>query len=160
MELTAQANSSNRNKIKVADPSKLKTLKTLFDDKLLEINSEINKEDIIRIFSVHFEDEIELENFIKVVENLKDETFQTIKKRIKSQYKKTHKFISKIIEEEKFMKDSETKIVKEEKKMDLEKQVDEKMTNLKQLVNKQSESLERLESFYYEKIKNFFEANK
>jgi len=160
MEFPAQANSSNRNKIKVADPSKLKTIKTLFDDKLLEINSEINKEDILRIFSDYFEDQTELENFKKVVENLKEDTFLSIKKRIKSQYKKTHKFISKIIEEEKFMKDSETKIVKEEKKLDLEKQVDEKLTNLKQLVNKQSESLERLEKFYYEKINNFFEANK
>ena len=160
MEFPAQANSSNRNKIKVADPTKLKTIKTLFDDKLLEINSEINKEDILRIFSDYFEDQTELENFKKVVENLKEDTFHSIKKRIKSQYKKTHKFVSKIIEEEKFMKDSETKIVKEEKKIELEKQVDEKLTNLKQIVNKQSESLERLENFYYEKINNFFEANK
>lgn len=155
-----QSNSSNRMKVKVADPSKLKTIKTLFDDKISEINSDINKEDIIRIFSEHFEDETELENFKKVLENLKEETFNSLRKRIKSQYKKTHKFISKMIEEEKFMKDSETKIVKEEKKLDLEKQVEDKMSNLKLLVNKQGESLERLQSFYFEKIKNFFEANK
>ena len=154
------ANTSNRAKIKVADHTKLKTIKTLFDDKILEIHSEINKEDIIRIFSEHFEDKTELENFKNIIENMKEESFLSMKKRIKSQYKKTHKFISKIVEEEKFMKDSETKIVKEEKKLDLEKEVEDKMTSLKQLTNKQSESLERLQGFYFEKIKNFFEANK
>ena len=160
MELPAQSNPSLKNKIKVSDPSKLKTIKTLFDDKLLETNSEINKEDILRIFSGHFHDETELDNFQKVVENLKEDTFLMIKKRIKTQYKKTHKFISKIIEEEKFMKDSETKIVKEDKKLELEKQVEERMTGLKQLVSKQSDCLKKLESFYFEKITNFFEANK
>jgi hypothetical protein len=160
MELPAQSNQSIKNKIKVSDPSKLKTMKTLFDDKLLETNSEINKEDILRIFSGHFQDETELDNFQKVVENLKEDTLLMIKKRIKTQYKKTHKFISKIIEEEKFMKDSETKIVKEDKKLELEKQVEERMTGLKQLVSKQSDSLKKLENFYFEKITNFFEANK
>ena len=160
MELPANSNPSNKNKVKVADLAKLKTIKTLFDDKLLETNSEINQEDIFRIFSGHFQDETELDNFKKVVENLKDDTFEMIKKRIKSQYKKTHKFIAKICEEEKFMKDSETKIVKEDKKLDLEKQVEEKMTSLKLLVNKQSDSFKKLESFYFEKITNFFEANK
>jgi hypothetical protein len=151
---------SKKNKIKVCDASKLKTYKTIFDDKLLETNTEINKEDIIKIFSELLNDETDLENFKNTINCLKEDTFSSIQKRLKGQYKKINRFVTKVVEEEKFFKDSETKIIFEEKKADLEVQTNEKMDKLKLLVNKQKESKGRIQEFYYDKIKNFFEANK
>lgn len=147
-------------KVKVSDPSKLKIIKTIFESKLVESDSEINKADIIKLFSEYIEDENEFQNFEKIIDNMKDETFASIKKRIKTQYKKTHIFASKIIEEEKYTKESETKIIKEEKNLELEKEVTEKISNFAGLKEKHNDTNKKVEEFYFDKIKSFFELNK
>lgn len=122
-------------KIKISDLSKLKTIKTLFDDKLLETNNDITKDDIIKIFSENLKDK-DLENFKKIIESIQDENLEKIFKRVKTQYKSTHKFVSKVIEEEKCLKDSEIKIEQEEKNLELDQKVEDRYTNLKMLTKK------------------------
>lgn len=142
-------------KVKIVDHSKIKSYKSLFEDKLQDMDSELTKDEIIRIFSDLMDNKTHLENFKKLVSQIPYEVFNKISKRIKHQYKVTHKFITKVVEEEKHSKDSETKIIHEQKKLELEKEVNEKTITLKSLVKKNNEATSKIEEYYLDKFNSF-----
>jgi hypothetical protein len=125
-------------KIKVRDESKLKLIKTLFNNKLTEIYSELNKDQIIKIFSEYLKDD-DLENFKKNIDNLNEDILEKIYSRIKKYNKTVLKFISKIIIEERVLKNNEIRIDETERNEKLLMNVNEKIQNLRltyQNVNK------------------------
>ena len=148
------------NRIKIFDQTRVTSYKTLFEQKLLENQSEITKEDIKKIFSDSIEDNFDLDVFNNVIDNMKDDFIDKLNKKIKAQYKKTHKFITKCVEEEKYQKESETKIIKETRLTELGTQVDLKLENMKQLLIKRIETKEKLKEYYYDKANNFLGNNK
>ena len=127
----------------------------------MEIHTEINKDDILQTFKPYFEDDSkDFEIFKNLIDNMKNEFIEKLKKKMKAQYKQLHKFIVRHTEEEKFTKDSETKIVKEEKLLDLEKGVIDKITKINTLIERNRESKRNMKEFYSKKTNEFFEKNK
>ena len=117
-------------KIKVRDESKIKVIKSLFSNKLTEIYSELNKDQIIKIFSEYLKDD-DLENFKKNIDSISEDVLEKIYSRIKKYNKAVLKYISKIIIEEKVLKNNEIKIEETEKNEKLQTAVNEIMQNLK-----------------------------
>lgn len=126
---------NKQKKVKVDDISRAKILKTLLDDKLTETSSEINREEICKTFE-NLLLPSEFENFKVVLENLPEEFFEKIFKRIKTEYKIIHKYLILQIEEEKHVKDNQIKIIKEEENKELLAQATEKLNNLKTFIEK------------------------
>ncbi len=148
------------NKVKITDENRLTTLKSLLEQKLLETQSEISKDEIKNIFATSFENDSELQVFNNLIDGMKDDIIDKIMKKLRSQYRYTHKFISKSVVEEQTTKESETKIVIDEKLVELEKQVAEKIKNMKNLGSKIKEVDTKLKEFYYSKSDDLFESSK
>lgn len=148
------------NKVKITDENRLTTLKSLLEQKLLDTQSEISKDEIKNIFSTSFEDESELQVFNNLIDGMKDDIIEKIMKKLRSQYRYTHKFISKSVVEEQATKESETKLVVDEKLVELDKQVAEKIKNMNNLGCKTKEIDAKLKEFYYSKSDDFFESIK
>ena len=117
-------------KIKVRDESKLKLIKTIFNNKLTEIYSELNKDQIIKMFSEYLRDE-DLENFKNNIENINEDILEKIYSRIKKYNKTVLKFIGKIIVEERVLKNNEIKIEEADQNEKLFTTVNEKIQNLR-----------------------------
>jgi hypothetical protein len=147
-------------KVKITDENRLTVLKSLLEQKILETQSEISRDEIKNIFSTSFEDNADLQVFNNLIDGMKDEIIEKIMKKLRIQYRYTHKFISKSVEEEKLTKESETKLVVDEKLVELEKQVEEKIKTMKNLFSKAKEIDAKLKEFYYSKSDDLFESNK
>ncbi len=148
------------NKVKITDENRLTTLKSLLEQKLLDTQSDISKDEIKNIFSTSFEDDSELQVFNNLIDGMKDDIIEKIMKKLRSQYRYTHKFISKSVVEEQATKESETKLVIDEKLVELDKQVAEKIKNMNNLGCKTKEIDAKLKEFYYSKSDDFFQSIK
>lgn len=148
------------NKVKITDENRLTTLKSLLEQKLLDTQSDISKDEIKNIFSTSFEDDSELQVFNNLIDGMKDDIIEKIMKKLRSQYRYTHKFISKSVVEEQATKESETKLVIDEKLVELDKQVAEKIKNMNNLGCKTKEIDAKLKEFYYSKSEDFFQSIK
>lgn len=149
----------NERTVKTSDYNKLNSIKSIFEQQLMETNSEINRTDIKKIFADKL-DPNEIESFNNIIDSMKDDFLEKIIKKLRAQYKYTHMFLKRVVEEEKYTKDSETKIVKESKDLELEKQVEERVTAMKQLITKYDKAKDKVKNYYEDKANTFFENNK
>jgi hypothetical protein len=122
-------------KIKVRDDSKVKIIKTLYNNMLTDIYSQLNKSEIVETFTAYLTEE-ESKQFKKYVESLSDELFDKIYLRIKKYNKSILKHITKFIIEERIIKHNEIKIDEVEKNEKLQISIIEKTPELKELVKK------------------------
>jgi len=154
---------NNQPKVKINDINKLTSIKSIFEQKLLDSLSDVTKNDIKDIFSNLFKDSIdksEKETFFSNIDNIKDENIEKIKKKLRTQYKLSHKFLNRMVEEEKCTKDSEIKIEKEEIQLDLEKKCKENILGMKDLIDKYYETKNKVQDFYEDKTNLFFRNNR
>ena len=150
----------NDNKIKISDGTRILSLRTIIEQCILEVHSELTKEDFKNIFDKFFEEEKDLNVFHEVVGSIKEEFLEKLKKRLKLQARNIHQFISKNCEEEKYTRDSETKIIKEEKETELEKFMEEKIKLLLKIIKSLREHKEKSEKFYIDVCDNILENSK
>jgi hypothetical protein len=147
-------------RVKIADSTKPSFYKSIIDEKLSEVFSDINKEDFIRIFSEMINDEEDKEDFVKYAETLNETFFQKLIKRIKSHHRITNANISKLIDEEKCGKESETKVVTEPNSSELRKCMEESITQFKKTLTKYYDTKNKVESCYVDKLNKIFQTNK
>ena len=146
------------NKVKVIDIDRIISYRTIFEQKQIEAQSEMTKEDIKKLFLPFFErDGEELKVFTRLIDNMKEDFFEKLNKKIRAQYKQLNKVVIKYTEEEKMTKDSETKIIKEDKLVQLEKENVEKLNSTGNNLVKLKESKSNLNSFYYNKADSIME---
>lgn len=148
----SNSNENKNYKVKIDDYTKIKILKTLLDDNLNELQSDINKDEITNIFK-ELLSELDFENFKAVVNSLSEETLEKINKRIKTEFKIVHKYLVGITEEDKQIKDNIIKIEKEQTNLELESQVNEILNNIKSLIEKQKSLETTIDDHYSSRIK-------
>jgi hypothetical protein len=152
--------SAENEKIKISNLNKLHFYKTILENHITQNLINITPEDIKKDFAEFFDNQEEKENFDKIIDSIKNDYITKLKKHIKKLYKEFHKKVKSLVVEDKVQKKNEIKIIKQEKFITLENEINEKVFNTNKIIEKQKEFENKLKNHFDEKLKSFLHQYK
>lgn len=147
--------SADKEKIKISNLHKLHFYKSILENHISQNLINITPEDIKKDFAEFFDTTEDKEKFDKIIDSIKNDYITKLKKHMKKLYKEFHKKIKSLVVEDKVQKKNEIKIIKQEKLISLENEINDKVNATNKIITKQNEFENKLKNHFEEKLKSF-----